>query len=169
MKTFLNVGYQPMNMYELIDTPCKKRTLWMGFQLRRKIISKLFFTSCSDLSRENNCMSIRTHLCIYILNARQYRVTIFCRIKFKTQLRNLRNVFRLVTVWIKWYIFEVYLVSTTPLLYTITLRFVRFFPPFVYDLFHWTSIVRPVLNHQLHPLFCAYLACKKAIYEILCR
>ena len=118
MKTFLHVEYQPLNVYEWIDTPCKKRTLWMGFQLRRKIISKLFFTSCSDLSRENNCMSIGTHLCIYILNARQYRVTIFCRIKFKTQLRNLRNVFRLVTVWIKWYISEVYLVSTIPLLYT---------------------------------------------------
>ena len=36
MKTFLNVEYQPLNMYELIDTPCKKERCEWGFNYAAK-------------------------------------------------------------------------------------------------------------------------------------
>ena len=36
MTTFLNVEYQPLNMYELIDTPCKKERCEWGFNYAAK-------------------------------------------------------------------------------------------------------------------------------------
>ena len=36
MKTFLHVEYQPLNMYELIDTPCKKERCEWGFNYAAK-------------------------------------------------------------------------------------------------------------------------------------
>ena len=36
MKTFHNVEYQPVNMYELIDTPCKKERCEWGFNYAAK-------------------------------------------------------------------------------------------------------------------------------------
>ena len=65
-----------------------------------------FFTSCHDVPCEKNCMSIRTHLCIPILNTIKPCVTFFTSCKFKSQLRNPRNIFRLLAIWIKWYTFQ---------------------------------------------------------------
>ena len=133
-----------------------------------------------DLSRENNCMSIRAHLCIYILNTRQYRVTVFLlqNCKFKTQLRNPRNMFwllrQLYMYESMWYFFRnqhTFTISPSFCRGPIVLPFVRFFPPFVTlysnEHFQWLCLEADFKSSiSSIILYLCVVACEKTIYEM---
>ena len=132
-----------------------------------------------DLSRENNRMSIRAHLCIYIWTLDNIAWQFLLQsCKFKTQLRNPRNMFWLLrqlhTYESMWYFFRnqhTFTISPSFSRGPIVLPFVRFFPPFVTlysnEHFQWLCLEADFKSSiSSIILYLCVVACEKTIYEM---